>query len=291
MGVREAKEGHSEGSLLAEHPQRHSAAAAGLRWIFPGAERSNRLVSSRESSPCKHQEAGGQQDHPARHCLSHHRCPGAHYNADDSAGGLGRSTRQAGNTCHRLFSRATQPGTMHGSFKSPGHHPVSVDAQVERLTAEVVRLKTEGEAQSGAQAQLKQDMAQKEEQLRTMTAERNADRAKARAEAQQLKDAAEKTAMAGSTREEQLRRELKALAARLERAQEINPPPSVVSASTLAIIFLALLATSALAFWFSAAKSARDQVLELEELRLQAEEQEVCAACTHNPLTVHFTYC
>ncbi len=146
---------------------------------------------------------------------------------------------------------------------------------MERLTAEVVRLRTEGEAQSGAQAQLKQEVAQKEEQLRSMMAERDADRAKARAEAQQLKDAVEKAAAAGNAKEEQLRRELKSLAVRLERAQEINPPPSVVSASTLAIIFLALLATSALAFWFSAAKSARDQVLELEELRLQAEEQEV----------------
>ncbi|BDA44048.1 hypothetical protein COCOBI_05-2320 [Coccomyxa sp. Obi] len=146
--------------------------------------------------------------------------------------------------------------------------------QVERLTAEVVRLKTEGEAQTRAQAQLKQDLARKEEQLRTTMAERDADRARARTEAQQLKDAAEKAATAGSAKEEQLRRELKSLAARLERAQEINPPPSVVSASTLAIIFLALLATSALAFWFSAAKSARDQVSELEELRLQAEEQE-----------------
>ena len=38
---------------------------------------------------------------------------------------------------------------------------------------------------------------------------------------------------------------------------------------------LALLATSALAFWRSAVKSARDQVQEIEELRLQAEAQEV----------------
>ncbi|CAL8470033.1 g9575 [Coccomyxa elongata] len=183
-----------------------------------------------------------------------------------------------------IDSGTTQKDTA--SVKTPTQEPTTMQMteqaaladqrgkQVERLTAEVVRLKTEGEAQLGARAQLKQEVAQKEEQLRSMMAERDAERAKARAEAQQLKDAVEKAAAAGNAKEEQLRRELKSLAARLERAQEINPPPSVVSASTLAIIFLALLATSALAFWFSAAKSARDQVLELEELRLQAEEQE-----------------
>ncbi|KAK9915676.1 hypothetical protein WJX75_002565 [Coccomyxa subellipsoidea] len=147
-------------------------------------------------------------------------------------------------------------------------------AAVERLTAEVARLKADGEAQSDAQAQLRQELAQKEELVRTGLAEREADSALARAEAQQLQAASNRAAAAAVAREEQLRRELKALSNRLERAEEVNPPPSVVSASSLAITILALLATSALAFWISAAKSARDQVQELEELRLQTEEQE-----------------
>ena len=146
---------------------------------------------------------------------------------------------------------------------------------MERLTAEVARLKADGEAQSDAQAQLRQELAQKEELVRTGLAEREADSALARAEAQQLQAASNRAAAAAVAREEQLRRELKALSNRLERAEEVNPPPSVVSASSLAITILALLATSALAFWISAAKSARDQVQELEELRLQTEEQEV----------------
>lgn len=58
--------------------------------------------------------------------------------------------------------------------------------------------------------------------------------------------------------------------------QDQTPQP-VMSATSLAIVILALLATSALAFWRSALKSAKDQVQEIEELRLQAEAQEVIA--------------
>ena len=147
--------------------------------------------------------------------------------------------------------------------------------QVEQLTAEVARLRAEGETASTAQAELREELAQRDERMRTLLAEREADGGRARAEAAQQREASERAAAAADVLEEHLRRELKALGARLERAEEVNPPPSVVSASGLAITILALLATSALAFWISAAKSARDQVQELEELRLQTEEQEV----------------
>lgn len=153
--------------------------------------------------------------------------------------------------------------------------------QVEQLTADVVRLRADNSEQSAVLAQQQKDLAKRDQELRSGQANWEADRARALAEAQQQRESAERAAAAAGAREEQLGRELKGLRGRLERAQQINPPPSVLSASSLAITILALLATSALAFWFSAAKSARDQVQELEELRLQAEEQEVSASLLH----------
>ena len=56
---------------------------------------------------------------------------------------------------------------------------------------------------------------------------------------------------------------------------QVNPPTSVLSATNLAIILVLLLATSAATFWISADRYAKEQLQEIENLRLEAEAREV----------------
>ena len=63
---------------------------------------------------------------------------------------------------------------------------------------------------------------------------------------------------------------------------QVNPPNSVLSATNLAIILVLLVATSAATFWISAERYAKEQLQEIENLRLEAEAREV--PCYH-PLT------
>ena len=56
---------------------------------------------------------------------------------------------------------------------------------------------------------------------------------------------------------------------------QVNPPNSVLSATNLAIILALLVATSAATFWLSAERYAKEQLQEIEDLRLEAEAREV----------------
>ena len=56
---------------------------------------------------------------------------------------------------------------------------------------------------------------------------------------------------------------------------QVNPPSSVLSATNLAIILALLVATSAATFWISAERYAKEQLQEIENLRLEAEAREV----------------
>ena len=58
-------------------------------------------------------------------------------------------------------------------------------------------------------------------------------------------------------------------------AWQVNPPSSVLSATKLAIILVLLAATSAATFWISADRYAKEQLQEIENLRLEAEAREV----------------
>ena len=59
-------------------------------------------------------------------------------------------------------------------------------------------------------------------------------------------------------------------------AAQVNAPASVLSAANLAILLVLLVATSAATFWFSAERYAKEQLQEIEDLRLEAEDREVC---------------
>ena len=69
---------------------------------------------------------------------------------------------------------------------------------------------------------------------------------------------------------------------------QINPPNSALSATNLAIILVLLVATSAATFWFSAERYAKEQLQEIEDLRLEAEAREVCpiAIMPHDDATI-----
>lgn len=58
---------------------------------------------------------------------------------------------------------------------------------------------------------------------------------------------------------------------------QVNPPSSALSATNLAIILVLLVATSAATFWISAERYAKEQLQEIESLRLEAEAREVRA--------------
>lgn len=58
-------------------------------------------------------------------------------------------------------------------------------------------------------------------------------------------------------------------------ALQANPPSSVLSATNLCIVLALLAATSAATFWFSAERYAKEQLQEIEDLRLEAEAREV----------------
>ena len=74
----------------------------------------------------------------------------------------------------------------------------------------------------------------------------------------------------------------------LLHAVQINPPNSALSATNLAIILVLLAATSAATFWFSAERYAKEQLQEIEDLRLEAEAREVCtiAIMPHDNATI-----
>ena len=57
---------------------------------------------------------------------------------------------------------------------------------------------------------------------------------------------------------------------------QVNPPASVLSATNLSILLVLLVITSAATFWFSAERYAKEQLQEIEDLRLEAEAREVC---------------
>lgn len=59
-------------------------------------------------------------------------------------------------------------------------------------------------------------------------------------------------------------------------AMQVNPPASVLSATNLSIILLLLMATSAATFWLSFQRYTKEQLQEIEDLRLEAEAREVC---------------
>lgn len=50
----------------------------------------------------------------------------------------------------------------------------------------------------------------------------------------------------------------------------------MLSAANLAILLALLVATSAATFWLSAERYAKEQLQEIEDLRLEAEAREVC---------------
>ena len=53
-------------------------------------------------------------------------------------------------------------------------------------------------------------------------------------------------------------------------------PASVLSATNLAVLLVLLVGTSAATFWLSAERYAKEQLQEIEDLRLEAEAREVC---------------
>lgn len=74
----------------------------------------------------------------------------------------------------------------------------------------------------------------------------------------------------------------------LLHAMQINPPNSALSATNLAVILVLLVATSAATFWLSAERYAKEQLQEIEDLRLEAEAREVCpiAIIPHDDATI-----
>ena len=61
---------------------------------------------------------------------------------------------------------------------------------------------------------------------------------------------------------------------------QVNPPASVLSATNLSIILLLLVATSAATFWLSFQRYTKEQLQEIEDLRLEAEAREVPIPCS-----------
>lgn len=134
------------------------------------------------------------------------------------------------------FSKAQQDSSspQHSSMPQHSTEPVQQQLeaatnlaerrgqQVQELTAQVVQLQADSKAADGrAQAQLRQALSAKDEEVKELQRKHEADRGYLQAQAEQLRKEAMQAQAASRSTEDQLQRELKSLRSRLKLAQQV----------------------------------------------------------------------